>query len=703
MSTSRFAGVVLIAGTMIASALGADVRALSRPLPEKSARTVVVAGQSDDRVMLKIADTVRARWRGEGLVSESGADLSALLAVLVRAGARVEPLVDGDEARLEALRRLGEERTGRALPDMASWFELALPGADAAQVCDALNGLDIVDVAYPAPLPAPPPGNLPPETSFCESSQGYLRAAPAGIDADFAWNFPGGRGENVFLIDVEYDWFDEHEDLERARGRTLVYTPRALYEDHGTAVLGELVATDDRWGVTGLVPDVDLGLVTQYPAGLSNSVARAILAAADLQSAGDVLLIEAQAYGPTSQYVPVEWNQAEFDAIVTATAKGITVIEAAGNGGENLDGPAYLGRFDRAVRDSGAILVGAGYSPAGGQPDRSRKSFSCYGSRLDVQGWGENVATTGYAGWCGGVSTDPNQRYRSDFSGTSSAAPHVAAAAAALQGVRAARGEAPLAPLALRALLVETGTPQQPGLYNGPIGPRPDLRAALRAMLGGMIYESHALADLTPGGNGDGAADPGETLTLTLCLHNAGASKEFGVAARLVNPNPAWLKIVADESASFGDLDGGETACSATPHYSIVLEPDAPCGEAFHLGVEIASSSGVTASTLRFSVGTKAVCAPRACSDPEPAAVGLAFTLAPDGADGVRFAWGAVPGADGYRIWRAQRVDFADERVVTTTPSGAATTVVVPGERDLLPGLTWYLVRAINACGWEGP
>ena len=82
--------------------------------------------------------------------------------------------------------------------------------------------------------------------------------------------------------------------------------------------------------------------------------------------------------GSQKGYLPAEDVQAVYDSIRLATAKGIIVAEAAGNGQMDLDQPFWRGRFDRSVRDSGAILVGAG--DAFGEP----LWFTNFGSRVDI-------------------------------------------------------------------------------------------------------------------------------------------------------------------------------------------------------------------------------------------------------------------------------------------------------------------------------
>src|SRR6185369_9524083 len=65
---------------------------------------------------------------------------------------------------------------------------------------------------------------------------------------------------------------------------------------------------------------------------------------------GDIILLEMHRPGPrfnftarTDQrgYIAVEWWPDDFAAILAATGRGIIVVEAAGNGAENLDDALY--------------------------------------------------------------------------------------------------------------------------------------------------------------------------------------------------------------------------------------------------------------------------------------------------------------------------------------------------------------------------
>ncbi|HEY8076322.1 MAG TPA: S8 family serine peptidase, partial [Labilithrix sp.] len=167
-----------------------------------------------------------------------------------------------------------------------------------------------------------------------------------------------------------------------------------------------------------------------------------------------------------------------------ATARGVVVIEAAGNGAEDLDHPAYERKLDRKKRDSGAIMVGAGAPALAGWTDRSRLDFSNYGSRVDVQGWGRMVATLDYGDLQGCDAA--RRKYTSTFGGTSSASPIVAGAALLVESIVKTENGCPMKPKELRTLLAETGSPQTNGPHGSTkqnIGPRPDLAAAIERAL----------------------------------------------------------------------------------------------------------------------------------------------------------------------------------------------------------------------------
>ena len=349
---------------------------------------------------------------------------------------------------------LDELRAVETLPDLNLWFQIVLtPSTDAAAFLEDLKLLPSVETAQFAPIPVQPGAVTPDFTG----NQGYLGPAPDGIDAIFSATLPGGNGNGITIYDVEYNWLQTHEDLSKASGVSLLVDPGdsnsppgyagcpapcdRVNREHGTAVLGELIADDDTKGVTGISWGANIGLAPANTSNLGYNPANAILLAVADGKPGDVILIEQQtAVCGLPDYGPLEWVQSVFDAIQTAVANRFVVVEAAGNGGVNLDQTACGTTFDRTVQDSGAIIVGAG-GPPGSGADRERLGFSSYGSRVDLQGWGAGVVTTGYGTAAPNGyrdpddTTDPNSWYRFTFGGTSSASPIVAGAAANLQGL----------------------------------------------------------------------------------------------------------------------------------------------------------------------------------------------------------------------------------------------------------------------------
>jgi hypothetical protein len=458
---------------------------------------------------------VGMRARRDGLASTVSADLGDLDTLLKAAGAVCHPLFgDSEERVLESMTAMpAAEGPETELPDLSLYYLVEAPDEQLDDLCAKICETAAVETAYVKP-PAHPAAEaapvlreapvleggainemLPtgieglPATANYTSRQGYLGPAVAGIDAHYAWTLPGGRGYNVRICDVEGGWNFAHEDLRVSQGGVIgTNSTSSGWRNHGTAVVGEIGGDRNTIGITGICPDAYVRGVSIFPNGTS----WALRTAADRLRPGDIILIELQRGGPKG-WIPIEWWPDDYAAIRYAVNKGIVVVEAAGNGNQNLDDPIYDARpsgfpadwknpFDRRLRDSGAVLVGAGAPPPGTNgrnhgPDRSRLGFSNYGSAVDVQGWGREVVTTGYGDLQGG--TNPDLHYTERFSGTSSASPIVVGALGCTQGVLRARRRPPLSPARARDLLRASGSPQQDAPTRPRtqrIGRRPNLR-----------------------------------------------------------------------------------------------------------------------------------------------------------------------------------------------------------------------------------
>ena len=492
------------------SPAAAFAQAHPRKLLIKPSRSVIAPGHDRTRINVKFQDGLSvdkengSKLREVGDLGLSSARAVSVLARIRAVGGHWRPACRMDRPLLERLRLRAQESTGREIADLAAFYTLTLPvDSDTEGILDALNGLPEVELAYAASQRA----NAPAVPDY-EPSQVSLGPSPGGLDAQFAWTLPGGTGDGVTICDIEDGWNLQHEDLPPA---TVMVpdgeTPYLWADDHGTEVLGTMFALRNGWGTTGASYGARCAVAPQGLVSGDNPFAQILWAAAHLE-AGDVLLVETGEIGPYFRgdgsdigYVPAEWDPAIYQAIVTAVGNGIHVVEPAGNGSQNLDDPVYAaGNFGHAPflreNDSGAIIVGAGVPPTAPElgPDRSTSWFSNYGSRVDVQGWGHRVYTTGsgelYA------AEGPNRSFTWLFGGTSAASPQIASAVASIEGIVEHRGLPPVAPRLMRDLLARTGKPQQDGsrpATTTPIGPRPDLRAAIERMNAPMVSSPRAI------------------------------------------------------------------------------------------------------------------------------------------------------------------------------------------------------------------
>jgi hypothetical protein len=489
-----------------------------RSTPESPAPTDLARGQRELIVITKVDAGLRATR--EGVSSIAGADVSGLTSLLTEHGVSLEPLFGLNEDRLITATREMPGAPEEDVPGLSRFYRVDAPEDRLDVLATSFLSQPLIDAAYvkpPAELPTsvgagaaarealalndmqPRAEDAPPATPDFTARQLYLDAAPGGVDARYAWTVPGGRGAGVRVIDCEWGWRFTHEDLLQNQGG-IVGGTGSTDSNHGTAVLGEISGDVNTIGITGIAPDANVSAVA-----FSMATAQAIRVAADRLSPGDIMLLEIHRAGPRFNfqpradqrgYIAVEWWPDDYAAIRYATNRGVIVVEAAGNGAENLDDAIYAQRpagfpaswrnpFDRANPQSGAVLVGAGAPPPGTHgrnhgPDRSRLDFSNYGACLDAQGWGREVTSTGYGDLQGGANQD--LWYTDTFSGTSSASPIVVGSLACLQGHLRALGRIPLTPARARDVLRSTGSLQQdaPGRPSTQrIGNRPNLRQAI--------------------------------------------------------------------------------------------------------------------------------------------------------------------------------------------------------------------------------
>ncbi|MDF0665989.1 MAG: FG-GAP-like repeat-containing protein [Nitrospira sp.] len=550
-------------------------------------------GDSPELVVL-VKREAGLRAGGADVASVTGADTTALSSLLSSHDAVMHPMFGLSEDRTRAhVETLVESLQGDATPDtqpvldLPMFYRIAAAEDKLDRLADQLLAHDLVEAAYVKPAGAPPTvaeaqriqslndmqpdaADAPPATPDFVANQGYLAVAPGGIDATFAGTIPGGGGSGVKIIDCEWAWRFTHEDLLQNQGGVVAGTSMGN-TDHGTAVLGVISGDRNSIGITGITPDATISASSFS----DQSSAQAIKAAADKLGAGDIILLEIHRAGPRTPnpeqgqlgYIAIEWWPDDFAAIRYAVLKGIIVVEAAGNGFQDLDDPIYNTRptgfptswtnpFNTNNPSSGAVIVGAGAPPTGTHgrdhgPDRSRLDFSNYGARVDVQGWGREVTTTGYGDLQGGSNQD--LWYTNQFNGTSSASPVVVGALAATQGVLRARGHRRLNSPSARLLVRACGSPQQdaPGRpASQRIGMRPNLRE--------LIPEAARYQSRSADYNGDRRAEILITSPWGMgILEQAGSSMNAPTMAPNGTRFGGWLLNTADNHfGPAGDYDG---------------------------------------------------------------------------------------------------------------------------------------------------
>ena len=254
-----------------------------------------------------------------------------------------------------------------------------------------------------------------PNDTYYNSYQWNLKA----INADLGWEIAGGGSSNitVAVLDtgIAYEDYSPYVRARDFKSDTFVSGFDFINNDdhpnddhgHGTHVAGTIAQnTNNGFGCAGIASDVKimpLKVMNSSGSGNYSGIIAAIYYAVD--HGADVINMSLGGG---------EYLSSVRDAIVYAKNNNVVVVCASGNNNSSVIYPA-------AYPES--IAVGSINAK------KNKSSFSCYGDALDVVAPGESILQETIAGG-GNYNTSFYQ-----YSGTSMAAPHVAALAALIQSI----------------------------------------------------------------------------------------------------------------------------------------------------------------------------------------------------------------------------------------------------------------------------
>jgi len=119
---------------------------------------------------------------------------------------------------------------------------------------------------------------------------------------------------------------------------------------------------------------------------------------------------------------------------------------------------------------------------------------------------------------------------------------------------------------------------------------------------GSLAHDGHLLLDTPPLGNGDGVADPGETIAMAVTLRNFGATPVTAVAGELTTDRTDVVKITTP-IAGFPDIPAGSNATNMAPDFRYTISPGAPCGTPVVLRVDAHHTGGDDSTAFPLEIG----------------------------------------------------------------------------------------------------
>lgn len=399
----------------------------------------------------------------------------------------IKKLFELPSERLLEWKKIGETKSGKELANLNLYYKVRFHHSKNDLMTSFYNELiklEEIETAYFKKLISTKLINTnqyKSNTVDLTAEQRYLWDAPLGVSYEKAKEYAGYDGSNISVFDIEAGWNSDHEEFEELDYHDITQAPFVMKQDksHGTAVMGIISAGANSFGIDGMAPKAKFSVHTICEDSKCNSYVYDIPIAntIDHMKAGEILLLEIQTKHPTFG-MPAETFQDVFDLLETASAMGIIIIEAAGNGGINLDSDDHDGIFDTNIRDSGALLVGAsslGFDIGGTGIMGARYWATCYGNRIDLFAHGELVLSTGYGDL---INENENIIYTSMFNGTSASSAIITGCAAVLQSVYFELTESYLSPKGILEALQKNATPSNSETDS--IGVMPNLSEGLK-------------------------------------------------------------------------------------------------------------------------------------------------------------------------------------------------------------------------------
>lgn len=431
---------------------------------------IALAGATDKRLMDAGQETARSMQAGQRFIVRfhDEAEPRQIEAVLNQAAAQAFPAP------------VLSTRT-RAIPQLAMAVRFVRSGALGFQVVETSRALDAVEAeSFMASVDAMPEiahierdalmqRQLDPDDALYADLQWNFFEPTGGANLHNAWPRSTGAGIVVAVLDtgyrphedllgnlvsVGYDFIADAETSRKPPGRS----PDAIDPGdwhggecnflgipessswHGSHVAGTVAAvTNNGFGVAGAAPDAQVLPVRVLGkcGGFLSDITDAIVWAAGGEVPGipvnaDVAEVINMSLGGGGACGAVYQSAIDF-----AVSQGSTVVVAGGNAGGDASG-------SRPANCNNVIAV------ASSTRTGTKSGFSNFGAAIDVTAPGTGIVSTVDSGTQGPAGDD-----YAIYSGTSMAAPHVAAIVALMQ----AASDLPLSPAEVEEILKATARP----------------------------------------------------------------------------------------------------------------------------------------------------------------------------------------------------------------------------------------------------